>query len=87
MTSEAQRLWSIARELEAEADLTDPTVLPARPRKLECAATSIRSLGTLRRMGAASRRHRGSGCARSTQAALQERRGEGRAAEEDVTGV
>jgi hypothetical protein len=24
MTSEAQRLWSIARELEAEADLTDP---------------------------------------------------------------
>jgi hypothetical protein len=27
MTSEAQRLWSIARELEAEADLTDPAAM------------------------------------------------------------
>lgn len=27
MTSEAQRLWSIARELEAEADRTDPAAM------------------------------------------------------------
>jgi hypothetical protein len=27
MTPEAQRLWSIARELAAEADLTDPVAM------------------------------------------------------------
>jgi hypothetical protein len=44
MTSEAQRLWSIARELEAEADLTDPAAMEqveAYARLAEAAESSV----------------------------------------------
>jgi hypothetical protein len=44
-TSEAQRLWSIAKELEAEADLTDPAAMEpveAYARLVEAAESSER---------------------------------------------